>query len=176
MKTHENLPALNKYTSSTQYEALLEIDKSKSILNVVMNGSSSKTLGALVRCMWIKQKDYTDDNGIVREGWFVTDEGQHAMNIYKVKYDREQEETRKYKERVDKFEVLLLAYMEVSEANNPKIAALREELAELEKVVSNAKNEAVGWANLIEQADQNRILSKHGYTVTKQYREPTYRR
>lgn len=176
MKTHENLPALNKYTSSTQYEALLEIDKSKSILNVVMNGSSSKTLGALVRCMWIKQKDYTDDNGIVREGWFVTDEGQHAMNIYKVKHDREQEEARKYKERVDKFEVLLLAYMEVSEANNPKIAALREELAELEKVVSNAKNEAVGWANLIEQADQNRILSKHGYAVTKQYREPTYRR
>ena len=173
--THENLPALNKYTSRTQYDALMEIDKSKSILNVVMNGSSSKTLGALVRCMWIKQKDYTDDNGTVREGWFVTDDGKHAMNVYKVKYDREQEEARKCEERVAKFEGFLVAFMELSEANNPRIASLREEMAELEKVVANAKNEAVGWANLVPQHDRNRILHKHGY-VTKQYREPTYRR
>lgn len=173
--THENLPALNKYTSRTQYEALIEIDKTKSILNVVMNGASSKTLGALVRCMWIKQKDYTDADGVMREGWFVTEDGLHAMNLYKVKYEREQEEARKYKERVDKFEGLLVAFMEVSETNNPKIASLREEIAELEKTVSIAKNEAAGWANLIDQADQHRILNKLGYTVTKQYREPTYR-
>jgi len=176
MKTHENLPALNKYTSSTQYEALLEIDKSKSILNVVMNGSSSKTLGALVRCMWIKQKDYTDDNGVVREGWFVTDDGKHAMNVYKVKHDREQEEARKCAERVDKFEGFLVAFMEVSETNNPKIASLREEIAELEKAVSNAKNEVIGWAALIPQYDQNRILHKHKCSITKTYDNPSHRR
>jgi hypothetical protein len=176
MKTHENLPALNKYTSQTQYEALLEIDKSKSILGVVLNGSSSKTLGALVRCMWIKQTDYTDDNGVMREGWFVTDDGKHAMNVYKVKYEREQEEARKYQERVDKFEGFLLAFAEVSNANEPKIASLREELAELEKAVSNAKNEVVGWANLIDQVDQNRILNKHNYSIKRAYKEPTYRK
>ena len=174
--SHENLPALNKYTSRTQYDALMEIDKSKSILNVVMNGASSKTLGALVRCMWIKQKDYTDDNGIVREGWFVTDEGRHAMNMYKVKLDREQEEARKCAERVDKFEGFLIAFVEVSEANNPKIASLREEIAVLEKEVSNARNEVVGWANLIPQYDQNRILHKHKCSITKTYDNPSYRR
>lgn len=174
--SHENLPALNKYTSRTQYDALMEIDKSKSILNVVMNGSSSKTLGALVRCMWIKQKDYTDDNGIVREGWFVTDEGKHAMSMYKVKLDREQEEARKCAERVDKFEGFLVAFVEVSEANNPRIASLREEIAVLEKEVSNARNEVVGWANLIPQYDQNRILHKHKCSITKTYDNPSYRR
>jgi hypothetical protein len=165
--THENLPALNKYTSHTQYEALLEIDKSKSILNVVMNGASSKTLGALVRCMWIKQKDYTDDNGIVREGWFVTEEGKHAMNMYKVKLDREQEEARKCEERVAKFEGFIVAFIEITEANNPKIAALREELAVLEKEVSNARNEVVGWSNLIPQYDLNRILHKYKCSITR---------
>lgn len=174
--SHENLPALNKYTSRTQYDALMEIDKSKSILNVVMNGSSSKTLGALVRCMWIKQKDYTDDNGIVREGWFVTDEGKHAMSMYKVKLDREQEEARKCEERVAKFEGFLIAFVEVSEANNPRIASLREEIAELEKAVSNARNEVVGWANLIPQYDQNRILHKHKCSITKTHDNPSYRR
>lgn len=173
--THENLPALNKYTSRTQYEALLEIDKSKSILNVVMNGASSKTLGALVRCMWIRQKDYTDDNGIVREGWFVTEEGKHAMSMYKVKLDREQEEARKCEERVTKFEGFIVAFVEITEANNPKIAALREELTALEKEVSNARNEVVGWSSLIPQYELNRILHKYKCTITRPYQEPTYR-
>jgi hypothetical protein len=173
--THENLPALNKYTSRTQYEALLEIDKSKSILNVVMHGASSKTLGALVRCMWIRQKDYTDDNGIVREGWFVTDEGKHAMSMYKVKLDREQEEARKCEERVAKFEGFIVAFVEITEANNPKIAALREELAVLEKEVANAKNEVVGWSNLIPQYDLNRILHKYKCSITRND-NPTDRR
>lgn len=176
MKTHENLPALNKYTSKTQYEALLEIDKTKSILGVVMNGASSKTLGALVRGMWIKQKDFTDDGGIVREGWFVTDEGLHAMKIYKIKYDREQEEIRKCEERVNKFEDYLVKYLNVSETNNPKIASLREQMVELEKEVYNAKSDVVGWANLIPQYDQNKILHKHACKITAPYKEPIYKK
>jgi len=159
--THENLPALNKYTSQTQYEALVEINETNSIVKIVQQGRSSKTLGALIRCMWIKQKDYTDANGVLREGWFVTDEGLHAMSVYKIKYDREQEEARKCEERVAKFEGFLVAYLEVSGANNPKIASLREEIAELEKAVYSAKNEAIGWAALIPQYDQDRILHKH---------------
>lgn len=170
--THENLPALNKYTSATQYEALKEISETNSIVKIAQQGRSSKTLGALIRSMWIKQKDYTDANGVLREGWFVTDEGQHAMNVYKVKYDREQEEARKYAERVTKFEGFLVTFVEMSEENNPKIASLREEIAVLEKAVSNARNEAVGWANLIHQSDQNKILNKHGYTITRTYDNP----
>jgi len=176
MKTHENLPALNKYTSGTQYEALMVIDETKSILKLVQNGGSSRTLGALIRSMWIKQKDYTDDNGVLREGWFVTDEGKHAMSIYKVKYDREQDEKRKQAERVDKFEGFLVAFVEVSQTNNPRIATLREEIAELEKAVFNAKNEVLGWACLIPQYEQNRILDKHNMNIKTEYRNPTYNR
>jgi len=176
MKTHENLPALNKYTSGTQYEALMVIDETKSILKLVQNGGSSRTLGALIRSMWIKQKDYTDDNGVLREGWFVTDEGKHAMSIYKVKYDREQEAKREQDKRVEKFEGFLVAFVEVSQTNNPKIASLREEIAELEKAVSNARNEVNGWACLIPTHEQNRLLIKHKLTVTKTHRNPTYDR
>lgn len=167
--THENLPALNKYTSQTQYEALVEINDTNSIVKIVQQGRSSKTLGALIRCMWIKQKDYTDANGVLREGWFVTDEGLHAMSVYKIKHDREQEEARKCAERVVKFEGFLVAFLEVSNTNNPKIASLREEIAELEKAVYNAKNEVIGWAALIPQYDQDRILHKHKCSITKSY-------
>ena len=176
MMTHENLPALNKYTSQTQYEALVEINETNSIVKIVQQGRSSKTLGALIRSMWIKQKDYTDADGVLREGWFVTDEGLHAMSVYKIKYDRQQEEARKCEERVAKFEGFLLAFIEVSEANNPRIASLREEIAELEKAVYNAKNEVIGWAALIPQHDQNRILSKHKCPITRTHDNPTYRR
>jgi hypothetical protein len=167
MKTHENLPALNKYTSAVQYEALVVIDETKSILKLVQSGGSSRTLGALIRSMWIKQKDYTDDNGVLREGWFVTDEGKHAMNIYKVKYDREQEEKRKQDERVDKFEGFLVSYLEVYQTNIPKITSLREEIAELEKVIFTAKNEVHTWACLIPQHEQNRILNKHSIKTNR---------
>lgn len=173
--THENLPALNKYTSQTQYEALVEINETNSIVKIVQQGRSSKTLGALIRCMWIKQKDYTDTNGVLREGWFVTAEGLHAMSMYKVKLDREQEEARKCEERVAKFEGFIVAFVEITEANNPKIAALREELAVLEKEVSNAKNEVVGWSNLIPQYDLNRILHKYKCSITRND-NPTDRR
>ena len=176
MRTHENLPALNKYTSSVQYEALMVIDETKSILKLVQNGGSSRTLGALIRSMWIKQKDYTDDNGVLREGWFVTDEGKHAMSIYKVKYDREQEAKREQDKRVEKFEGFLVAFVEVSQTNNPRIATLREEIAELEKIVFTAKNELLQWACLIPQHEQNRILNKHDMHIKTDYRNPTYNR
>jgi hypothetical protein len=152
------------------------IDETKSILKLVQNGGSSRTLGALIRSMWIKQKDYTDDNGVLREGWFVTEEGQHAMSIYKVKYDREQEAKREQDKRVEKFEGFLVAFVEVSQANNPRIATLREEIAELEKIVFTAKNELLQWACLIPQHEQNRILNKHDMHIKTDYRNPTYNR
>lgn len=82
---HQNLPALNRYTSSTQYEALCKIRETKSIVPIVFAGGSSRTLGALVRSAWIKSETYTDDQGVTREGWFVTPEGEHAMKLYEIK-------------------------------------------------------------------------------------------
>jgi uncharacterized UPF0160 family protein len=176
MKSHENLPALNKYTSRVQYDALLEIDKTHSILTIVMNGASSKTLGALVRSMWIKQKDYTDESGVIREGWFVTDEGKHAMNVYKVKFEQEQEQKRKFEERVNKFEQFLVKFIDLSQINKPKIALLREQIAELEKEIYNVNGEVIALAKLIPQYEQNKILDKHKLVIKSPYKEPIYRK
>ena len=104
MRTHENLPALNKYTSLVQYETLKEINETNSIVKIVQQGRSSKTLGALIRCMWIKQKDYTDDSGVLREGWFVTEEGLHAMNLFAEKERVRQEEVDRIAEISSRFE------------------------------------------------------------------------
>ena len=78
---HEHLPALNKYTSQAQYDALKTIDETKSLKKLVFSGSSSRTLGALVRCAWINTFPYVED-GIKHEGWCVTEAGKHAMTMF----------------------------------------------------------------------------------------------
>jgi hypothetical protein len=78
---HEHLPALNKYTSQAQYDALKSIDETKSLKKLVFSGSSSRTLGALVRCAWINTFPYVED-GIKHEGWCVTEAGKHAMAMF----------------------------------------------------------------------------------------------
>lgn len=78
---HEHLPALNKYTSQAQYDALKSIDETKSLKKLVFSGSSSRTLGALVRCAWINTFPYVED-GIKHEGWCVTEAGKHAMSMF----------------------------------------------------------------------------------------------
>lgn len=96
--THQNLPALNRYTSETQYEAMRKVQETKSIVPIVYAGGSSRTLGALVRSMWIKSETYVDEQGVTREGWFVTPEGLHAMKLYEIKKaeeDREKAEAKK---------------------------------------------------------------------------------
>ena len=93
---HQHLPALNRYTSPNQYEALKEIKESKSIINLLMKTYVSKTLGSLMRAAWISAVRYTDSEGVIREGWDVTEAGQHAMRMFELKL----EEKRKDEERL----------------------------------------------------------------------------
>ena len=95
---HQHLPALNRYTSPHQYAALQEIQKSKSLTALLMKGQMSKTVGSLIRSAWITPITYTDDAGVVREGWTVSDAGHHAMKIY----DAKLEEQRKVEEAIAK--------------------------------------------------------------------------
>lgn len=92
---HQHLPALNRYTSPNQYEALQQIGKTHSLTPLLMKGSMSKTVGALIRSAWIASNNFTDEAGVLREGWAVTDAGRHAMQIYEAKLD----EQRKLEER-----------------------------------------------------------------------------
>jgi len=168
MKNHENLPALNKYTSETQYEALKVIAETKSIIKIVQNGSSSRTLGALIRCMWIKQKDYTDDNGVLREGWFVTDAGLHAMSVYKVKYDQEQEEERRRKEYRDNFQAAVVEFYTEYDKVRPQIALLEEELKQakdsLAMTLTQARNKGLVFSQYQRDAISQRVAEKFGFS------------
>jgi len=151
--THKNLPALNKYTSLVQYETLKEINETNSIVKIVQQGRSSKTLGALIRCMWIKQKDYTDDSGVLREGWFVTEEGLHAMNLFAEKERVRQEEVDRIAEISSRFEKACLILKERSEANRP-------EIQRLEKEIQDAVKEANSIACFLDIVDANAVLTK----------------
>ena len=178
--THKNLPALNKYTSTVQYEALKEINETNSIVKIVQNGRSSKTLGALIRSMWIKQKDYTDDSGVLREGWFVTEDGLHAMNLFAEKEQAKQDEANRISELLVKFEKACLILKEKSEGNRPEIASLKLEIERLEKEIDNSVKEANSIACFLESNDANAVLIKldmAGYRKERErdpYRNPYY--
>lgn len=88
---HDHLPALKRYTSSHQYEAMQKIQDTKSMVKLLMDGAWSRTLGALLRSAWIAPHTYTDEEGVVREGWKVTDAGAHAMKLYEAKLAEEQQ-------------------------------------------------------------------------------------
>jgi len=145
--THRNLPALNKYTSQTQYEALKVIDETKSIIQIVQNGQSSKTLGALVRSMWIKQTDYTDDKGVLREGWFVTDDGRHAMTIFAEKLRLQEVEQTKQEGRKQKYFDLLVDEHDLIITNKARLQELDLEMAKLNAEIKDVTNkrQVCGW-------------------------------
>ena len=82
---HQHLPALNRYTSPQQYEALKQVQKTKSLTPLLMKGSMSKTVGSLIRNAWITANNYTDKDGVLREGCAINDAGKHAMSIYEAK-------------------------------------------------------------------------------------------
>lgn len=91
-----NYPALKCYTSKPQYEMLKELQGNPSISNIITKGrSSSKTLGSIFRSRWIAEREYTDDKGVVRTGWFLTADGENAVSVY------EQVEERKKKEEAE---------------------------------------------------------------------------
>ena len=160
--SHRNLPALNKYTSQAQYETLKEIDETKSIVNIVKDGRSSKTLGALIRSMWIKQKDYTSEDGVLREGWFVTEEGAHAMSIFAERDRIKQDYETKYRANVDKFEEVVIKYRHLVDTASPKLALLNEEVKQVEKEVDDTRQAVMSWACLVQPHDRDRIYQLHG--------------
>lgn len=110
MTTHQNLPALNKYTSLRQYEALSVVRDTKSIVELVHKGSSSKTLGSLLRSMWIVARVYVDEAGVTREGWFVTPDGEHAMKMYEKRREDQEQQEQKEQQIAEELFIVALKY------------------------------------------------------------------
>ena len=162
MRTHENLPALNKYTSATQYEALKEISETNSIVKIAQQGRSSKTLGALIRSMWIKQKDYTDANGVLREGWFVTDEGQHAMNVFaekeRIKKEAEELQAKRFDTLIESMRIL----SEVVHKHEARFTELNTEMLQLKKEINEAQAKTMHDSWHVSNEDLRKLLAHFG--------------
>ena len=156
--SHRNLPALNKYTSQTQYEALKVVDETKSIVQIVQNGQSSKTLGALVRSMWIKQTDYADDKGVLREGWFVTDDGRQAMNLYAEKERQQKEEKQLYTEKVMDLLVKCKSLKEVIDKYRVRKKEIKTEWAQIETEIDSAMVQVANHSWCVSNSDLKEIL------------------
>jgi hypothetical protein len=162
MNTHENLPALNRYTSATQYEALKEINETNSIIKIVQQGRSSKTLGALIRSMWIKQRDYTDDNGVLREGWFVTDEGLHAMNVFAEKERLKEEEKERERERFRSLVDNMDALAKVVHKHEARFVELNAEILQMKQDIHEAQAKTMHDSWHVSNEDLRRLLVSFG--------------
>jgi hypothetical protein len=124
----KNYPALKCYTSKNQYDALVAIRNSKTIMGLIQDGRSSKTLGSLLRSLWIQEREFVDDEGIRRMGWFLTSEGNNAM----VAYESVAEAKQKFEEeRTHKIDLFMSKY--------PELHALRKEKALLESKVADVR-------------------------------------
>lgn len=146
---YQHLPALNRYTSPAQYEALKEIKTSKSLLALIMRGSMSKTIGSLVRSAWIKSLTYSDDAGVLREGWIVTEAGEHALQLYE--------------KRIEEAEQL--------DRERRRLAALEDERCE--KFYDAALKY---YKALIETKDHERIANMHMLGINRQRAEALAKR
>jgi hypothetical protein len=116
---HEHLPALNKYTSKPQYEAMQKIEQTGSLIELISQGRMGTTIGALLRSAWVSSEVVTGANSGTGDRWFVTDAGKHAMKLYEIKLEQERKKE------------------EAAEETLRIIAAQRQQRAEQEQLVIN---------------------------------------
>jgi hypothetical protein len=137
---HDHLPALKRYTSQVQYDALKSIDDTKSIKELVFSGSSNRTLGVLVRSAWINTFTYVKDE-VKHEGWCITDAGKHAMTLFEAQLKIEAVKKEKAQEYVNKYAKLLIAEYEVELKNQPEIERLDMERQKLASELAEVRRE-----------------------------------
>lgn len=153
---HDHLPALKRYTSPQQYAAMQKIDCNKSMVQLLMNGAWSKTLGALLRSAWIAPHTYTDDAGVLREGWTVTDAGRHAMQLYELKAEEEAQE----KARLDKVKEKLYTMSKEYYRAIKIRAAYAVKLTEWADKAQAVNVDSIQYVREIHSYDARRILEK----------------
>ena len=154
---HEHLPALKGYTSQAQYDALKSIEETKSLKALVFSGSSSRTLGALVRSAWINTFPYVED-GVKHEGWCVTDAGKHAMGIFAERLRLQQIEEDKQTERYKVYHKCLRDAYFLDSNTAARREELRLEWQKLTDEVTEAKRGVEIAARFISRSDQQMAI------------------
>jgi hypothetical protein len=159
MMKHEHLPALKRYTSQVQYDALKSIEETKSIKELVFSGNSNRTLGVLVRSAWINTFPYVDD-GVKYEGWCVTEAGKHAMTMFEehMKIEKVKEEKRKSL-KDNYYEAVLHAY-ELERDINQRREELSIELRKLELQTELANQTMRGRSYLLSHSEQREVITR----------------
>lgn len=155
---HQHLPALNRYTSPNQYEALQEIDKTRSLTALLMKGSMSKTVGSLIRSAWIVADNYTDEQGVVREGWAVSEAGKHAMRLYEAKV----EEQRRHDELVARLTAERKARSEKIFAECVKYYEMQIDLQHQQRYVDMLCAGVPGWQTIAHEARRKVEQAQYG--------------
>jgi hypothetical protein len=154
---YAHLPALKGYTSQAQYDALKSIEETKSLKALVFSGSSSRTLGALVRSAWINTFTYTE-NEINYEGWCVTDAGKHAMSIFAERLRLQQIEEDKQTERYKAYHKCLRDAYFLESGTAARREELRLEWQKLTDEIAEAKRGVEIAARFISRADQQMAI------------------
>jgi len=156
---HDHLPALKRYTSQAQYDALKSIDDTKSIKELVFSGSSNRTLGVLVRSAWINTFTYVEDE-VKHEGWCVTDAGKHAMTLFEAHLRLEQIKEEKRKSvRENYYEALLHAY-DIEQSTGQRREELSIELRKLEWQVEQAKSTLRARSYQLSNGEQRDVVAR----------------
>jgi hypothetical protein len=155
MMRHEHLPALKRYTSQVQYDALKSIEDTKSIKDLVFSGNSNRTLGVLVRSAWINTFPYVDD-GVKYEGWCVTDAGKHAMAMFEEQLKIDQIREEKVKVQIEKYSGLLVIEYKMELTHRPELKRLDLERQKLMEELNEATRE--------------RSRSEYGLSYEEKYR------
>ena len=163
---HEHLPALNKYTSQAQYDALKSIDETKSLKKLVFSGSSSRTLGALVRCAWINTFPYVED-GIKHEGWCVTEAGKHAMAMFEERLRLQKIEDDKKAQKLTVYRDCVLHAYTLERDTRARREEIEIEWKKLTDEIEEAKRKVSASGMWLSNHDKTSII----YAVREQLKE-----
>jgi hypothetical protein len=154
---HDHLPALKRYTSQIQYEALQSIEETKSIKDLVFSGSSSRTLGSLVRSGWINTFSYTQD-GVQHEGWGITDAGKHAMALFAEKLRIHEEEDAKHMARFNAYRACVFEAYTLDRNTRARREELDLEWKKLNSALEEANQKVKVAGTWLSHADQQQVL------------------
>lgn len=161
---HDHLPALKRYTSQAQYDALKSIDDTKSIKELVFSGSSNRTLGVLVRSAWINTFTYVKDE-VKHEGWCVTDAGKHAMTLYAERLRIQEEEETKHMAIFNGYRACLVSAYILDRDTRARRTELELELKKLTLEVEEAHRKATSAGARLDYSDRQSVIRIVGQDI-----------
>jgi hypothetical protein len=151
----KNFPALKIYTSDRQYMALALIRDTKTIMGLITDGKSSRTLGSLLRSQWITEREYEAEGGVRTIGWFLTPDGENAMQVYEVEQEYKNAIRKREQACKDRFNEKFPAFADKIE----EILKMNDIFDRLKKELIDMRNELKETITPLSFGDQNTTVN-----------------